>query len=84
MTTRRLATLHVWGVPGRSVPTALLRMAADRRPLRRSPGLRFAKLMGTGSGRTFTVRDADPRRWALLAVSCSFRRCSAAARKPSG
>jgi heme-degrading monooxygenase HmoA len=68
VTTRRLATLHVWGVPTRSVPAALLRMAADRRPLRRAPGLRFAKLLGTGSGRTFTVRDADPRRWALLAV----------------
>ncbi|WP_324276939.1 hypothetical protein [Blastococcus brunescens] len=24
-----------------------------------------------------------PRRWALPAVSCSFRRCSAAARRPS-
>ncbi len=68
MTTRRLATLHVWGVPGRSVPAALMRMATGRRPLRRAPGLRFAKLLGTGSGRTFTVRDADPRRWALLAV----------------
>jgi hypothetical protein len=63
-----LTTLHVWGVPGRAVPAALLRMAADRRPLRRTPGLRFGKLLGTGSGRTFTVRDADPRRWALLAV----------------
>jgi heme-degrading monooxygenase HmoA len=63
-----LTTLHVWGVPGRSVPAALLRMATDRRPLRRTPGLRFAKLLGTGSGRTFTVADADPRRWALLAV----------------
>ena len=63
-----LTTLHVWGVPGRAVPAALLRMAVDRRPLRRTPGLRFAKLLGTGSGRTFTVRDADPRRWALVAV----------------
>src|SRR3954451_17793858 len=68
VTTRRLATLHVWGVPGWSVPAALLRMATDRRPLRRSPGLRFAKLLGTGSGRTFTVADADPRHWALVAV----------------
>jgi len=63
-----LTTLHVWGVPGRAVPAALLGMAGDRRPLRRTPGLRFAKLLGTGSGRTFTVADADPRRWALLAV----------------
>jgi hypothetical protein len=63
-----LVTLQVWGVPGRAVPAALLRMAADRTPLRRTPGLRFAKLLGTGSGRTFTVRDADPRTWALLAV----------------
>jgi hypothetical protein len=63
-----LVTLHLWGVSGRGIPRALAHMATDRRPLRRAPGLRFAKLLGTGSGRTFTVRDADPRRWGLLAV----------------
>jgi hypothetical protein len=68
MTAEPEVRLHVWGVAGRAVPAALVRMAADRPALRRSPGLRFAKLLGTGSGRTFTLRDADPRTWALLAV----------------
>ena len=63
-----LVTLHLWGVPRRAVPRAVLHMATDRIPLRRVPGLRFAKLLGTGSGRTFTVHDADPLRWGLLAV----------------
>ena len=58
-----LVTLHLWGVPDRRVPAALLRMARDRGPLRRTPGLRFAKLLGTGDGRTFTVRDADRNHW---------------------
>lgn len=62
-----LVTLHLWRVPRRAVPAALLRMGADRRPLRATPGLRFAKLLGTGDGETFTPRDADPRRWGLLA-----------------
>ncbi|WP_432522909.1 monooxygenase [Kineococcus sp. SYSU DK006] len=61
-----LVTLDVWTVPPRRVAGALWRMAADRPALARTPGARFSKLMGTGSGRTFTVRDADPRRWALL------------------
>jgi hypothetical protein len=63
-----VVTLHLWTVPARAVPRAVLHMAGDRFALRRSPGLRFVKLLGTGSGRTFTVRDADPRRWGLLAV----------------
>ncbi len=61
-----LVTLHVWRVPPRSVPAALLRMAVDRPRVRRTPGVRFAKLLGTGDGRTFTPRDGDPTRWALL------------------
>jgi hypothetical protein len=66
--TAPVVTLHLWGVPTRAVPRAVLHMAADRRPLRSAPGLRFGKLLGTGSGRTFTARDADLRRWGLLAV----------------
>ncbi|MGY1744254.1 monooxygenase [Blastococcus sp. SYSU D00695] len=63
-----LVTLHLWGVSGAGVARAVARMATDRLRLRPTPGLRFAKLLGTGSGRTFTVRDADPHRWGLLAV----------------
>ena len=47
-----LVTLHLWGVPDKRVPAALLRMARDRGPLRRIPGLRFAKLLGTGKTST--------------------------------
>ncbi|GAC1440475.1 MAG: hypothetical protein NVSMB55_05260 [Mycobacteriales bacterium] len=61
-----LVTLHLWRVPPSKVPAALLRMATERGRARRTPGVRFAKLMGTGDGRTFTVRDSDPTRWAAI------------------
>lgn len=41
-------------------------MAVDRGRARRTPGVRFAKMLGTGDARTFTARDADPTRWAKL------------------
>lgn len=63
-----LVTLDLWGVPPRSVPAAVLRIALDRRHVRRAEGLAFGKLLGTGDGRTFTLRDADPLHWGLLAV----------------
>jgi len=63
-----LVTLTLWGVDRPRVPAAVARMALDRRHLRRTPGLRFAKLLGTGDGRTFTARDADPLHWGLLAT----------------
>jgi hypothetical protein len=63
-----LVTLHLWTVAGRSVPKAVLRMGLDRAAVRHTPGVRFAKLLGTGDGRTFTVRDADPLRWGLIAT----------------
>jgi hypothetical protein len=63
-----VVTLTVWGVAARRVPAAIARMGLDRRHLRGTPGLRFAKLLGTGAGRTFTLRDADLLHWALLTV----------------
>jgi hypothetical protein len=66
-----LVTLDLWRVSAARVPSAILRMALDRRPARRAPGLGFAKLLGTSAGRTFTPRDADPLRWGLLATWAS-------------
>jgi hypothetical protein len=66
-----LVTLHLWRVAGRRVPGAVLRMATHRPRLRRTAGLTFGKLLGTGHGRTFTLRDADPYRWGLLACWAS-------------
>ncbi len=59
-------TLHVWRVPATRVPSALWRLAHDRRQLRRQPGARFAKLLGTGRGRAFGPGRADLTRWAAL------------------
>ncbi len=60
--------LDVWRVPSHQVPAALWHMAADPFALRRVPGLRFHKSLGTGAGRRFTAADADLRQWALLTV----------------
>lgn len=61
-----VVSLHLYGVHGLGVARALGHMARDRSAVRRIPGATFAKLLGTGSGRTFTPRDADPGRWGVL------------------
>ncbi|MGV1035774.1 MAG: monooxygenase [Candidatus Nanopelagicales bacterium] len=63
-----VVTMHLWGVPTRRIPGSFVRMATNRRLLRRTHGLRFCKLLGTGSGETFRLRDADLHHWAVLAV----------------
>lgn len=68
MSDPRTAVLHLWRVPTRRLPGALVRMATTKPMLRGTAHLRFTKVLGTGSGRTFTVRDADPHHWALLTV----------------
>jgi heme-degrading monooxygenase HmoA len=63
-----IVALHIWRVPSHAVPAAVLRVARNHVTLRRTPDLRFGKVLGTGGSATFTPGDATPRRWALLTV----------------
>jgi len=62
-------TLHVWRIPRRALPRALWRMASDPRRLRREPGTRFVKLLGTGRGADFGAGAGDLTRWAAVTVT---------------
>jgi hypothetical protein len=62
-------SLHVWRIPATGLPGALWRVATGPRRVRRLPGVRFVKLLGTGRGREFGPARADMTRWAALTVS---------------
>ena len=68
MTNTDVTVIYFWKIKSSKVGFALFRMALDRGALRRAKGVRFAKMLGTGKGETFTPRDADANRWGALIV----------------
>ena len=68
MTNTDVTVIYFWKIKSSKVGFALLRMALDRGALRGIKGVRFAKMLGSGKGETFTPRDADANRWGALIV----------------
>ena len=64
----KVVVAYFWKIEKKSLPFALFSMARDRRRLRKSPGVHFAKMLGTGTGENFTPSDADLSRWGALIV----------------
>ena len=56
----RVASFHLVREPAWHAPVALARLGTDRLRLRGTPGLRFARLLGTGSGAAVST-NPEPR-----------------------
>ena len=61
-----IVVLYLWRTQKKDLPRAIWHMASDRTKLKRDQEIGFFKLLGTGTGQTFTPRDADPTLWGLL------------------
>ena len=63
-----ITVIYFWRIEAKRTPRAIWHMATDRRKLKKDPAIKFFKLLGTGTGQTFTRRDADPTLWGLVAT----------------
>jgi hypothetical protein len=58
--------VYFFTIPRKGIPFAFLSMAIDRLRTRTFTGISFSKLLGTGSGQTFTPSDAVLTRWGMV------------------
>lgn len=66
--TEKVTVAYFFSIGRKSIAFAFWSMAIDRVASRKFTGISFSKHLGTGSGRTFTPRDADLHRWGILLV----------------
>ena len=64
----RVTVAYFFTIGRKSIPFAFLSMAIDRMRSRKFTGISFSKLLGTGTGKTFTPSDADLTRWGMVVV----------------
>ncbi|MEY4023526.1 MAG: hypothetical protein RLZ23_487 [Actinomycetota bacterium] len=64
----KVVVAYFFTVPRKSIPFAFISMAIDRMRSRKFTGISFSKLLGTGTGATFTPSDADLTRWGMVVV----------------
>jgi hypothetical protein len=64
----KVTVAYFFTIARKSIPFAFISMAIDRLRTRTFTGISFSKLLGTGSGQTFTPSDAVLTRWGLVVV----------------
>ena len=64
----KVTVAYFFAIPRKNIPFAFISMAIDRMRSRKFTGISFSKLLGTGTGKTFTPSDADLTRWGMVVV----------------
>jgi hypothetical protein len=64
----KVTVAYFFTIARKSIPFAFISMAIDRLRTRTFTGISFSKLLGTGSGQTFTPSDAVLTRWGMVVV----------------
>ena len=64
----KVTVAYFFAIPRKNIPFAFISMAIDRMRSRKFTGISFSKLLGTGTGETFTPSDADLTRWGMVVV----------------